>query len=382
MALNTTKLGLSGVNALFKQYYGRDATREELNYWSNKSDAELRPKLIPNSAVQLAKNKPQASTVPVRQTPVAIPTPADIPNYNVTGRSADGKTLMGTPKEQTVTPVAGVHYNAPGTLPNEVTPPPTPEAPAGTQPMTGMSDADKTRIRNFLDTTYPNLTPTERQFLEATFLNSDNYTSGRTVPTTAQIGQWISDAATNAATDINPYYQRISAEELAAYRTQLSNIRDKAQNFQANEENTYAQKLAQTKQQLRAKGLTFSGSAIKNIGQEAAVANTNEGTLQAARRLDYAGNNMALGQEAQKATTAAEQRLGSAPVQGALASVGGLTSPTAGNYNVGALTTPMAGTLGTYGTTGSMASTIEQDRAAAIEKSRQDRLKQYALTIS
>jgi len=57
--LNTTPLGKSGVNALFKQYYGRDATQAELDYWSNKSDAELRPKLIPNSATELAKNKPQ-----------------------------------------------------------------------------------------------------------------------------------------------------------------------------------------------------------------------------------------------------------------------------------------------------------------------------------
>lgn len=59
MALNTTKLGLSGVNALFKQYYGRNATKPELDYWSNKSDAELRPKLIPNSAVQLKLNMPE-----------------------------------------------------------------------------------------------------------------------------------------------------------------------------------------------------------------------------------------------------------------------------------------------------------------------------------
>ena len=58
MALNTTKLGPSGVNAIFNQYYCRDASRDELNYWSNKSDADLRPKLIPNSAAQLAKNKP------------------------------------------------------------------------------------------------------------------------------------------------------------------------------------------------------------------------------------------------------------------------------------------------------------------------------------
>ena len=34
-------------------------------------------------------------------TPVAIPNPSEIKNYNVTGTSADGKTLMGTPKTGT-----------------------------------------------------------------------------------------------------------------------------------------------------------------------------------------------------------------------------------------------------------------------------------------
>ena len=56
---NTTKLGPVGVNALFFQYYGRNADEKEMNYWKDKSDAELRPKLIPNSAVQLAKNRPE-----------------------------------------------------------------------------------------------------------------------------------------------------------------------------------------------------------------------------------------------------------------------------------------------------------------------------------
>lgn len=67
--LNTTPLGASGVNHLFKQYYGRDATQEELNYWSNKSDADLRPKLIPNSATELEKRKQNIPTQTQEQTP-------------------------------------------------------------------------------------------------------------------------------------------------------------------------------------------------------------------------------------------------------------------------------------------------------------------------
>jgi len=55
--LNTNALGEQGVNALFKQYYGRNADVKEMEYWKNKSDKQLRPALYPNSEVQLAKNK-------------------------------------------------------------------------------------------------------------------------------------------------------------------------------------------------------------------------------------------------------------------------------------------------------------------------------------
>lgn len=93
MALNTTKLGPSGVNSLFKLYYGRDATKDELNYWSNKSDAELRPKLIPNSAVQLVKNKPSAkiSSPAVAAKPVVT---ADSKNLNTTPLGAGGVNAL------------------------------------------------------------------------------------------------------------------------------------------------------------------------------------------------------------------------------------------------------------------------------------------------
>lgn len=58
--LNTTPLGNQGVNALFKQYYGRNADAKEVAYWSTKSDKQLRPALFPNSAVQLFKNSQSA----------------------------------------------------------------------------------------------------------------------------------------------------------------------------------------------------------------------------------------------------------------------------------------------------------------------------------
>ena len=52
--LNTTPLGNGGVNALFQLYYKRNATPEELQYWANKSDAQLRPNLVKNQKFALA----------------------------------------------------------------------------------------------------------------------------------------------------------------------------------------------------------------------------------------------------------------------------------------------------------------------------------------
>ena len=327
--LNTTPLGLSGVNALFTQYYGRNATQEELDYWKNKSDAELRPKLIPNSEVELARNKP-------------------------------------------------ITTSTPGT----VTPPPTREGE-------GTTDADTLKqIKELEDyiNSRTDLTETERQFLISTFVRdekgnyiTDKFTSGRTIPTNAEIAQWISDAAKNAETDISPYYTRISGEELADYKRAMANIRAKSETFLKSQESTYKQKLAETKQSLAARGLAFSGVAIRNIGQQAAVrAPTGyEGRLQEARRLGYEEELQGLGQQAVGISTAAERRLGSAAVTGALGEVGSLAGPA----DLTGLTTTLYTPGGQYTGVGSMASTIAQERAEALALERQRRLKRYSLTF-
>ena len=235
-------------------------------------------------------------------------------------------------------------------------------------------------ISAMLTEKYPGLTDTEKQFLTDTFINKDTYTSGKTVPTDQQIAQWTADAATNAASDLNPYYTRISGEELADFKKQMSDIRAKSETFKANEENTYQKTLANTKQTLRAKGLTFSGTSLKNIGSESALRNPTgiEGSLQTGRRLDYEDALQGYQQDASKLATEAERRLGTAPVAGALSEVGGLAVPT----DLSRLAAPIATTSGGYGGTGSMASTIDQERAKAIEESTQQRMAQRRLSFS
>lgn len=59
--LSTKTLGAGGVNSLFQMYYGRAATQPEKDYWSSKSDAQLRPALNVNTTTELAKRKQEAT---------------------------------------------------------------------------------------------------------------------------------------------------------------------------------------------------------------------------------------------------------------------------------------------------------------------------------
>ena len=280
-------------------------------------------------------------------------------------RLPDGRVVL----NPGVTPIAGTVKQVAST-------------PAGSTsaniPATTADQGTLDSINKLLDEQYPTLTPTIRQFLMDNFGKSDTFI-GKTAPTDSEIAQQISDATTSAETDMNKRYTRVSSEELADFKKQMSDIRAKSETFKANEENTYQKTLANTKQTLRAKGLTFSGTSLKNIGSESALRNSTgmEGSVQTARRLDYEGALQGFQQQASGLATEAERRLGTAPVAGALGEVGSLAAPT----DLSRLATPVATTAGGYGGTGSMASTIDQERAAAIESSAQQRLAQYRLTI-
>jgi hypothetical protein len=252
-------------------------------------------------------------------------------------------------------------------------------------------------ITDFINAEYGSMTQTERDFLIATFVNNDKYTSGATVPTNDQIATWISDSATLAQADINPYYQKITSEELQDYKNKMADIRNESGRYVQQEAASYKAKLAETKQNLRARGLTFSGINRGTLGKESAIDNAGlEGSMPTARRMAWEDKSAGWQEQARDIGLAAERELGSA----SLGNETGLVSPydriNLGGDNIADYTAGRTQSLydpNRAGTTGYYAglneaprangytSTHELQRLKDIELAKQAKLNQYRLTI-
>lgn len=255
--LNTTPLGAGGVQALFKQYYGRAATQEELNYWSQKSDAQLRPKLIPNSATELARNKVK-------------------PDAKGTTSPTDGGTA---------------------------------ESDGG---LTAAQKAELDKLNKDIDS--GNYSDAEKAILKQ--IAGMDFTSGNHVPTADELAKIVNTATTNATESLNPYYTEQTRRELEDLKNKMEDIRTSTANYVASETAGYKKTLADTKASLRSRGLTFSGSATAQLGNEAGTTNPNniEGAIPEGRRLDYATKLQTQAELARTAGITGERSLGSAAV--------------------------------------------------------------------
>jgi len=100
---------------------------------------------------------------------------------------------------------------------------------------------------------------------------SQDFTSGNKIPSVEELNQIIQTASQNAETDLAPYYEKTSARELEDMKNKMADIRSSVSNYVATETAGYKAKLAQAKSSLRARGLTFSGTAASQLGQEAGV---------------------------------------------------------------------------------------------------------------
>lgn len=187
-----------------------------------------------------------------------------------------------------------------------------------------------------------------------------DYKSGVLIPSNTDIAQIIQDAAKNAAVDLSPYYATMTQRETEDIQADLSNIREKAANYEKQEAMGYAQKLAAAKQTLRASGRTFSGTSLKLLGNQSAVKNTTgiEGTMPEDRRLGYEAQVQSWQEAARNQAQPAERLLGSSVMSGM-------------NYNI---STPY-GTSRLYNPLGNVGiSDIELQRQAEIEKSKWGRV--------
>lgn len=100
---------------------------------------------------------------------------------------------------------------------------------------------------------------------------SQDFTSGNKIPSVQELQTIIDTAAQNAETDLAPYYEKTSARELEDMKNKMADIRTSVANYTATETAGYKKTLAETKANLRARGLTFSGTAAAKLGAEAGV---------------------------------------------------------------------------------------------------------------
>lgn len=139
-----------------------------------------------------------------------------------------------------------------------------------------------------------------------------DFTSGQKVPTNEELAKIIEDAARNAEQDIAPYYQVLTQREIEDLRNKMADIRNEAARYAQQEKLNYEQRLAQTKKNLRAAGLTFSGTSKKLLGTEGFIkADGYEGILQKERRYNLEDARARWQEQARDIGTKEERLLGS-----------------------------------------------------------------------
>jgi len=226
------------------------------------------------------------------------------------------------------------------------------------------------------------LSEAEKNLLKYIWTNADNYTSGQTIPSAADLDKIIQNAATSAQTDLDPYYQKIEKRELEDLKNKISDIRKSAARYQQQEESSYAAKLASAKQSLRSRGLTFSGNARASLGGEAAIdAQGIEGAIPQERRYNWENKIADWRQSTRDLGTAAERMLGSETLSQNRTDLGleaAFPNPYANSQTYNSSNMQAAHLPAQQGDSRYVEnSDLALERKAAIEKSKWERIKAY-----
>jgi hypothetical protein len=143
-------------------------------------------------------------------------------------------------------------------------------------------------------------------------INTDDYTSGQRIYSDAELQKIARDAEAKARTDLEPYYADVERREMEDLKAGYADIRNEALRYQQQEAKSYEETLAKTKQNLRARGLTFSGRSRGILGKESALEDKGvEGELLQQRRYNWEDARAAWQERARDIGTAAERKYGS-----------------------------------------------------------------------
>jgi hypothetical protein len=138
-----------------------------------------------------------------------------------------------------------------------------------------------------------------------------DYVSGQKIPTEEELSEIIENAAKNAEADLSPYYEKLETRDVEDVRQQFADIREDVAEYGKQEAIGYKQKLQDTKQSLRQRGMTFAGEGREKLGAEGIIRGAGvEGVIPEARRAQWEGVTTDVERRARDAAIAAERKWG------------------------------------------------------------------------
>lgn len=233
-----------------------------------------------------------------------------------------------------------------------------------------------------------NYSPEQKAILKQ--LAKGSYTSGQKIMSNADVTKAIETATLNAQSDLNPYFQEMTAKDIQDARDKFADIRNASARYTQQEAKTYKEKLDTTKADLRKRGITFSGISRQTLGKQGANDWAGvEGEVPQQRRYDIEDQGAKFAEAARDTGKYYEARLGSAglkeQIDNGQINVNNLNVPydlAGGNidyqpgrqttmYTPGKVDSPLVGQYTRYGSN-------ELAKKKALEESKWARLKTYS----
>lgn len=310
----------AAVNALYQAYFGRDATRAELNNWGSAGGPDTTVKAL-EDFLQSERQK-YGVTSPVGNL----------------GEKQDAPF----PGGQTETPVDSFEND--------------PRYQEALAYINGLDMGEEMKV-----------------ILRAMIRNQ--MTSGTEFYKPEDIDSILSDIKVEVEKDFGDYYQRIEREDIEDFKNRIEDLRGQALRYQEQSGEQYNRQVDQKRKNLRARGLTFSGAQRIYLGKEGAIDSAGrEGQIPQDRRFAY--ENVQAGLESQLRDTGLglERRIGSERMGALTGDLGSIPDPYGQGRDYQAslqrpIYTPTGGVdYGQY----------DRDKTRDIAKEKQRRLSQLA----
>ena len=177
-----------------------------------------------------------------------------------------------------------------------------------------INQADRNYLQEALDWIENNYQGSEAEKAILRQFAYENIGSGVNITTPGEMEDLLKIAYENAKADIDPYYNKLEREHLEDLKHQMEDIRHSSQLFKQEEALSYEQRLRQTKDNLRARGMTFSGESRRTLGDETALREGSmgvEGELPQERRYNWMRASDQMQRQARDTGVQYERLLGS-----------------------------------------------------------------------